>query len=362
MRSRPGQFLGVALVSLCAISAPTTAIPPLTDADEPAPPVVEGRWVRPADTSGPAVPEWGHAKGLRIGLAPLPGPRGLLRVYVPELGHASPKVINFIAVEPIPKEAPHRGYSELEHSRLDGIPGKRFWCPRDASDPEPADADRPGRGAVELIDGVEQLSVPVRIERFENGAEVRLHLLFRADRPTEVGISVFTAERSVPLESCVITATMGNYARLRTLELAGETLHAGALWPDYRGDGFTPQVTRGLERLQRRENGDAFVSAIPSEPDPGAIELLPGTSPGWRYRGPVLRQSWRMSDPPAGLRVSVNGRFTYWASQSPIPGGVAFENFELIAPFVPGQTFWFGVDRVDPAGPTQTPGSRPPLP
>lgn len=33
----------------------------------------------------------------------------------------------------------------------------------------------------------------------------------------------------------------------------------------------------------------------------------------------------------------------YWVSQSLIPGGIAFENFELVEPFRDGTTFWFGV-------------------
>jgi hypothetical protein len=39
-------------------------------------PVIEGAWLRPPAALKPAKPVWGFAKGLRIGLAPLPGPRG----------------------------------------------------------------------------------------------------------------------------------------------------------------------------------------------------------------------------------------------------------------------------------------------
>jgi hypothetical protein len=39
----------------------------------------------------------------------------------------------------------------------------------------------------------------------------------------------------------------------------------------------------------------------------------------------------------------VNARRTYWASKNSIPGGVSFENVELIAPFQPGQSWTFGV-------------------
>ena len=38
----------------------------------------------------------------------------------------------------------------------------------------------------------------------------------------------------------------------------------------------------------------------------------------------------------------MNGRYTYWASKSPIPGGIAYENFELTEPFQSGQSYIFG--------------------
>ena len=54
-------------------------------------------------------------------------------------------------------------------------------------------------------------------------------------------------------------------------------------------------------------------------------------------------QYWRCESPQEDLYVRVNGRTKYWASRSPIPGGVSFENFEMVAPFRNGQQFWFGV-------------------
>ena len=48
------------------------------------------------------------------------------------------------------------------------------------------------------------------------------------------------------------------------------------------------------------------------------------------------------------LHVAVNGRYTYWLSRQPIPGGVAFENFELREGFYDGQKFIFGITRKTP--------------
>jgi hypothetical protein len=53
--------------------------------------------------------------------------------------------------------------------------------------------------------------------------------------------------------------------------------------------------------------------------------------------------TWR-----AELQAVVNARYTYWQSRQPIPGGVAFENFELREPFYPGQRFVFGITRQTP--------------
>ena len=49
------------------------------------------------------------------------------------------------------------------------------------------------------------------------------------------------------------------------------------------------------------------------------------------------------------VHVAVNARYTYYGTDGPIPGGVAFENFELRERFHPGQPFIFGISRKTPA-------------
>lgn len=68
----------------------------------------------------------GICNGIRIGIAPLGGPRGLIRIYTPYLEHDEFVVTNFIAFEPIDKAKNNRGLSELEWSQLDNVRGKRF--------------------------------------------------------------------------------------------------------------------------------------------------------------------------------------------------------------------------------------------
>jgi hypothetical protein len=48
------------------------------------------------------------------------------------------------------------------------------------------------------------------------------------------------------------------------------------------------------------------------------------------------------------LKVRVNGRRLYWATHNPIPGGIAYENFDLVQPYCEGQTFIFGLTRLTP--------------
>jgi hypothetical protein len=184
----------------------------------------------------------------------------------------------------------------------------------------------------------------VQSERFDNGAHVYLRLRFRADRPHEVGIAVFTHPDSNPLRECVVTATMGNYARLRDLHLKDRVVNSKQIWPAHRGDAFTPHATFPLEALERTADGDAYVSATPDEPAPQNAIYAEGTTRHWHYAGMLARQWWRVPSPPAGLQALVNGRAMYWASHSLIPGGVAYENFELTAPFTQGQEFWFGAE------------------
>jgi hypothetical protein len=300
-------------------------------------------WLRPSGKKG-NLPLWGQSSGLRVGLAPLPGPRGLLRVYAPYLGQPDRRAINFIAVEPIPLGQTDRGLSELEFSKLDFLPGKRFWSGNQLADHTTPFDHRPAKGWLEQIDGIEHLRVLIFVEPFNNGAHVYLRLSFRADRPHEVGVATLVHDDSAPLEHCIVTATMGNFARLRQLDLSQRSTTARELWPDFRGEGFTPHARFPLGELSRQADGSAIAVASPTEAHPGNASYAPATARHWRYVGEPARQSWRSERPDSRLEVQVNGRRAYWNSDAPIPGGVSFENFEMVAPFRQGAEFWFGVE------------------
>ncbi len=295
-------------------------------------------------------PVWGVRGGLLWGLPagrnPSDGPRGLIRLWSPVLTNGGYDLINFIAVEPIVRG--RRGFSELERSALDTVPGRRMWVVNPQAATGPATNLHPGQLS-RLASGAQQLSVQVGVERFDNGAEVSLTVCQRSDAPDEIELLIHAVPGSAPLEYCILTATMGNKARARQLWLKDAIVSSLQLYPDYRGTDFAPHRIFPLERLPRNAAGAVFAAITTDEAHPSAVEPFPGKR-HWRYNGVPVTQYWKK---PAGawrddLHVAVNGRFTYWLSRQPIPGGIAFENFEMRERFHDGQRFVFGVTRKPP--------------
>ena len=305
-------------------------------------PIERGSWILPAPGEE-SEPLWGIKGGLAVSLWPVSGgPRGLLRLYSPYLGQPRGRLINFIAIEPIVGD--HRGLSELEPSKLDHAPGKAMWTSNDREDdPRPRPPWKPASGKIRKAEGTEQLTFFLFVERFDNGARPVVQVTLRQDRPHEVSLRVFAARGSAPMKVCVLTATMGNYARLRKLWLRDEVVHSTVLWKEPRLNswGFTSPQQWGMDRL-KREGDEIMVAATPDEADPAKAAYAPEVARSWHYEGRPGTQYWQAVK-QKGLVVRVNGRLHYWRSKAPIPGGIAYENFELEAPFRPGQEFRFGV-------------------
>lgn len=318
------------------------ALVPVKSWKELTPPEVNGKWIQPAQGK-PAQPVWGLDKGMRVGIAPMGGPRGLLRIYTPYLGQPEGKMINFIAFEPISVGENHRGLSELEISELDGVRGKRFWSSNDSLQTNPLSEELPARGVIKKINGVEMLTVFIFSEPFNNGAKVYIRLRFFENRPYEIELSTYVCRDSKELKNFILTATMGNYARLRTLYLKNETKSSSDLWSDYKETDFATHVAFPLRKMIRDKNGRAYFIAAPNEKNPWGVTYSSDTNSHWKYEGLIATQYWYSKKPDSSLEGLVNGRFAYWASKSPIPGGIAFENFELKEKFRNGATFVFGV-------------------
>jgi hypothetical protein len=295
-------------------------------------------------------PIWGVRGGLQFAIPPGGftwgdgGPRGLIRIGYPTLAGGQYDLINFIAIEPVVNG--RRGFSELEQSARDGRQGKHLATgSNDLSSVATLNS-----GALRVLsNGVEELSVPLAVERFANGAHVRLVLTQRSDTPEELRFRIHAQPDSAAIERCILTATMGNKARARILWAVDKPVSSRKLYPDFHGGAFTDHTFLPLTRLPRARNGDVLIAISNDEADPA--QHTADLSRFWQYRGEKVTQYWRKpaSEVRDDLRCAVNARFTYWMSQTPIPGGVAFENFELVEKFRDGQEFIFGVSKRSPA-------------
>lgn len=278
-------------------------------------------------------PHWTVRGGLTVALHPKAihgedkgGPRGLIRLGLPLRSNESfARLLNFVAIEPVTRDG-RRGFSELETSPTDGKQGLRFWF----------DAPRRGQSILRLT---------IRTEKFANGAHPFVVAELRTARPHEVRFEVYAEPDSAPMKQCILTATMGNYQRLRRLRLKDRIVTTAQALPEDPGDGFTRHAVFPLKDLTRDSSG-ASIEANGDERDP---RLLSQTLPRglfWAYPGENFTQYWRQPEPvDTDLTAVVNARKTYWMSRIPIPGGKSFENFELNAAFHPGQVFIYGVRR-----------------
>ncbi len=336
-------------------------------------------WIRPAKPGDPLI--WGRRDGVVFGLPSeggIKGPRGLIRIGVPQPNGAAPQLLNFIAVEPVIAGPGRRfdrlAFSELEMSELDpGQRGKRLWV---HPDPHTDVADA---GTLETLHAgkatVERLSVRIDVERFSaNGAHVYLIASIDSDHPGDLRLNVFEEDDSPKLEELTVTATMGNYERLRLLWLKDHVEDSRKVFADYGGEAFTEQESYPLSEMLRSGDGDAIVFCTSDEPNP---QTTAGNATAhWPYLLPKITQYWLVPghDIEPDLRVRVNARRVYWASTVPVLGGVAFENFEVRQRFIQGQTFVYGITQQEPwlfykglshlkaedqLGPPSTKGTRP---
>jgi hypothetical protein len=197
---------------------------------------------------------------------------------------------------------------------------------------------------------IERLSVRIDVEKFtQNGARVYVIASIDSDRPNELRLSTFAESDSPPLEELGLTATMGNYERLRLLWLKDRVVDSRELfanfpWPVH----WRLETGEDFAEMLRSGEGDAIVFCTSSEADP---RHTPGNeSAHWVYTLPKLTQYWRVPghEVQPDLRVRVNARHMYWASTALVLGGVAFENFEVRQRFVAGQTSIFGITQQEP--------------
>lgn len=314
----------------------------------------ESDWIRPMHSDQPLI--WGRKDGIVFGLpseSGLPGPRGLIRVGVISSATGQPQLLNFIAIEPVVSGPGSRfsrmAFSELEFSTLDkGVQGKRLWV-------EPGALDGSGsfNSTLTTLEArpkpIEKLTVRVEVEKFSaNGAHVYLILSIDSDKPGELRLAVYQYEDSPPVEELTLTATMGNFERLRWLFLKDTVIESRSLFGNYTGNDFPERENYPLGDMLRIGDGDAIVLCTSDEQSPSSVPTT--ASRFWYYPLPRLTQYWRVPahDVEPDLRVRVNGRATYYGNHAPLPNGIAFENFEVRQRYKPGQISIFGVTASEP--------------
>ncbi len=316
----------------------------------------DSQWIRPTKSNDPLI--WGRKDGVVIGLpsdAGLPGPRGLIRVGVVSAKTGKPELVNFIAIEPVVVGRGSRGdrmaFSELESSELDGgSQGKRLWIADEPTVTSSKSSTDSSPGSKDHEKPIEEMSIRIEVERFAaNRAHVYVVATIASDRPEEVRFAVYRYDDGPEIEELTLTATMGNYERLRQLWLKSQIIDSRRLYKSYRGDDFAEHGDYGLKQISRTAHGDAIVFCTSNEKHPEANPDFEAAD-HWRYGLGRLTQYWRVpsSDIQPNLRVRVNGRRVYWKSQARVGGGVAFENFEIREKYKPGQVFIFGLTVKEP--------------
>src|SRR5690606_4823394 len=108
-------------------------------------------------------------------------------------------------------------------------------------------------------------------------------LRFYEDRPYEVEIAKYASEGSDELENFIVTATMGNYARLRKLYLKNETQSSTKIWPNYVGDAFTAHAHFPVQDFIDNQKGEVYFVAAPDEKQPQKASYGQDTNHHWKY-------------------------------------------------------------------------------
>lgn len=328
------------------------------------PAAVKTSWIRPENEKSP--PVWGIRNGIVVGLWPASvegtvpnsdgGPRGLIRIGYEQNGVVY--LINFIAIEPVVDG--DMEFSEVSPSTVDGKWGKFLWAADSVNDAHFTSYANT-KGVITHPDAshpnAEELSIYVFMEKFIDGANPYLKLSIRSDKPGELGIQVFNHPKSAAMERCALTATMGNYSRLRLLYLKDKIVDSRQLFAGYNDIEFDEKKPYPVSQMLRTKSGDPIIVTEPNE-DFASLSSWPQQPAylarwSWRYRPYYkLTQYWRVDSAnyDKSLQVRVNGRAKYWTGGSDdktkyidIPGGPAFENFELRENYYSGQKFYFGL-------------------
>src|SRR5208282_3298782 len=193
------------------------------------------------------------------------------------------------------------------------------------------------------------LSFVLHVEPFANGARPLIEISLFERFPHRIRLRSFSGPGGKKMDRCGLTATMGNYCRCRFLWLRSGPVFAPDLYAGYTGTAFVEKQTYALADLWQTKEQDVVAAISADEFEPREVWPLPTNA--WHYNGKWMANFWLK---PKGsydksLQCRVNGRRVYWAGTVPLPGGIAYENFEFREAFRPGQEVWFGYTTESPA-------------
>jgi hypothetical protein len=161
-------------------------------------------------------------------------------------------------------------------------------------------------------------------EKFLNRAHPHLKVTIRADKSNEIGLQIFNQEDKAPMQQCPLTATMGNYSRIRLLHLKNKIVDSRKLYEGFDGIHFVEKKPYPVNKLIKTKKGYYITLATMSESFSELASWAQDSSylpnQWWRYRPPFkVTQYWKTkaSDrSDSSLRVRVNGRAKYWSGRN----------------------------------------------
>ena len=313
------------------------------------------KWFLPEDFN--SQPAWGIKNGIIFSVWPADlggigggkgGPRGLFRIH--KHGDEGLGWVNFIAVGPITTDL-KIGFSELEKSSVDGKSGKYFT-------PYSQEYLTKSEQMIELKlsnnfndiayftypeKGVEQLNVLFEIEKFDNGAHVYITASIRDDKPDEIEFTTYAHEDSVNLKLSAVGSTAGNFNHLRLLWLDEKVVDSRELYSDYTGFNFAPIKIFKYNELQKDSEGSIIVALTRNSDD--VEDYFNNYFTKYKLTQYYKKYSGHYS---SNAFATVNGRYVFWKTTTQVPGGIAYENFELDDEFYSGQKIWFGATEKTP--------------
>jgi hypothetical protein len=318
-------------------------------------------WIAPAKMVHPPPPifvspkilkgvgnEWGFREGIRIRFGRF-FPRKPLwgTIQIVHTGTRLPKnlPLNELAIKPRADDRYANSTTE-QRTQAGGKLGLRFAT---------SDSKQLSKKVWEPAEGVlsedgKTLRLFVHPEPFSNRARPVIEIRFDAPHANRIGFRVHTASESTGMTECVLSAMSGSFADLRQLHFADghvkTTKQMFESWPDeskLTDKERSPWQTFSGEQFPLVDDGTLRQIRLTSDvSDYSTLKYAGAVSTGWQYKALPSEQSW-LCAAETPFTVALRARKSFRNGNGPIPGGPAFEDFELRTRLQPNQWIWYEV-------------------